>query len=71
MPGCEGLKPAIHRHRDQSPADRSTATLDPEEMPRTLAKAELAARDAPTIVNRLKAAGFRVTKTPRCGGCAA
>lgn len=54
---------AIRRTAPEVLLTAKTQRWTPEEVLRTLVETELAARDASNIVNRLKAAGFPVTKT--------
>ncbi len=54
---------AIRRTAPEVLITAKTQRWTPEEVLRTLVETELAARDASNIVNRLKAAGFPVTKT--------
>lgn len=54
---------AIRRTAPEVLLTAKTQRWTPEEVPRTLVETELAARDASNVVNRLKAAGFPVTKT--------
>lgn len=54
---------AIRRTAPEVLITAKTQRWTPEEVLRTLIETELAARDASNIVNRLKAAGFPVTKT--------
>jgi DNA replication protein DnaC len=54
---------AIRRTASEVLLTAKTQRWTPEEVLRTLVETELAARDASNIVNRLKAAGFPVTKT--------
>jgi DNA replication protein DnaC len=62
-----GLRPlklaAIRRTAPEVLITAKTQRWTPEEVLRTLVETELAARDASNVVNRLKAAGFPVTKT--------
>ncbi|WP_459981114.1 ATP-binding protein, partial [Mycobacterium avium] len=54
---------AIRRTAPEVLITAKTQRWTPEEVLRTLVETELAARDASNVVNRLKAAGFPVTKT--------
>jgi len=54
---------AIRRTAPEVLLTAKTQRWTPEEVLRTLVETELAARDASNVVNRLKAAGFPVTKT--------
>src|SRR3954453_22290607 len=54
---------AIRRTASEVLLTAKTQRGTPEEVLRTLVETELAARAASNIVNRLKAAGFPVTKT--------
>ena len=54
---------AIRRTAPDVLITAKTQRWTPEEVLRTLVETELAARDASNVVNRLKAAGFPVTKT--------
>jgi DNA replication protein DnaC len=54
---------AIRRTAPEVIITAKTQRWTPEEILRTLVETELAARDASNVVNRLKAAGFPVTKT--------
>ena len=54
---------AIRRTAPEVLLTAKTQRWTPEEVLRTLIETELAARDASNVVNRLKAAGFPVTKT--------
>jgi hypothetical protein len=54
---------AIRRTAPEVLITAKTQRWTPEEILRTLVETELAARDASNVVNRLKAAGFPVTKT--------
>ncbi len=54
---------AIRRTAPEVLQTAKTQRWTPEEVLRTLIETELAARDASNVVNRLKAAGFPVTKT--------
>lgn len=54
---------AIRRTAPEVLLTAKTQRWTPEEVLRTLVETELAARDASNIVNRLKVAGFPVTKT--------
>ncbi len=54
---------AIRRTAPEVLLTAKTQRWTPEEVLRTLVEAEIAARDASNIVNRLKVAGFPVTKT--------
>lgn len=54
---------AIRRAAPEVLLTAKTQRWTPEEVLRTLVETELAARDASNVVNRLKAAGFPVTKT--------
>ena len=54
---------AIRRTAPEVLQTAKTQRWTPEEVLRTLVETELAARDASNVVNRLKAAGFPVTKT--------
>ena len=54
---------AIRRTASEVLLTAKTQRWTPEEVLRTLVETELAARDASNVVNRLKAAGFPVTKT--------
>src|SRR5258707_1769791 len=54
---------AIRRTAPEVLLTAKTQRWTPEEVLRTLIEAELAARDASNVLNRLKAAGFPVTKT--------
>jgi DNA replication protein DnaC len=54
---------AIRRTAPEVLITAKTQRWTPEEVLRTLIETELASRDASNVVNRLKAAGFPVTKT--------
>jgi DNA replication protein DnaC len=54
---------AIRRTAPEVLITAKTQRWTPEEVLRTLVETEIAARDASNVVNRLKAAGFPVTKT--------
>ena len=54
---------AIRRTAPEVLLTAKTQRWTPEEVLRTLVEAEIAARDASNVVNRLKAAGFPVAKT--------
>ena len=54
---------AIRRTAAEVLLTAKTPRWTPEEVLRTLVETELAARDASNVANRLKAAGFPVTKT--------
>ncbi len=54
---------AIRRTAPEVLQTAKTQRWTPEEVLRTLIETELAARDASNVANRLKAAGFPVTKT--------
>uniref|UniRef100_UPI0036F48FEE hypothetical protein n=1 Tax=Gordonia rubripertincta TaxID=36822 RepID=UPI0036F48FEE len=53
---------SIRRSAPEVLLTAKTQRWTPEEVLRTLVEAEIAARDASNIRNRLKAAGFPVTK---------
>jgi DNA replication protein DnaC len=62
--GLRRLKPAaIRRTAPEVLLTAKTQRWTPEEVLRTLVESEIAARDASNVVNRLKVAGFPVTKT--------
>jgi len=54
---------AVRRVTPEVLLTAKTQRWAPEELLRTLVKAEIAARDASNTANRLKAAGFPITKT--------
>ncbi|MFP1155720.1 ATP-binding protein, partial [Mycobacterium sherrisii] len=54
---------AIRRTAPEVLITAKTQRWTPEEVLRTLVETELAARDASNVINRLKAAGFPITKT--------
>jgi DNA replication protein DnaC len=54
---------AIRRTAAEVLLTAKTQRWTPEEVLRTLVETEIAARDASNVANRLKAAGFPVTKT--------
>ena len=62
---------SIRRSAPEVLLTAKTQRWTPEEVLRTLVEAEIAARDASNIRNRLKAAGFPVTKTLESFGVAA
>lgn len=61
--GLRRLKVAAIRRTAPELVTAKTQRWTPNEVLRTLVETELSARDASNVVNRLKVAGFPVTKT--------